>query len=51
MDLPFLGEIPIDLAIRTTSDTGTPITAVQPESMQGRTFMEIAEKVERALSI
>ena len=41
----FLGEIPLHIAIRETSDGGTPITARDPESPQARAFMQLAERV------
>jgi ATP-binding protein involved in chromosome partitioning len=41
----FLGEIPLHIAIRETSDGGTPITARDPGSPQARAFMELAERV------
>ncbi len=41
----FLGEVPIDLAIRETSDEGRPITASQPDSPYARTFRDIAARV------
>ena len=39
----FLGEIPLDLAIRETSDAGTPIVVSQPESVHAKTYRAIAE--------
>ena len=41
----FLGEIPLHIAIRETSDGGTPITARDPESSQARAFMALAERI------
>lgn len=41
----FLGEIPLDVAIRDTSDSGKPITATQPDSKHAEAFREIARKV------
>ncbi len=41
----FLGEIPLDIAIRETSDKGTPITAREPGSPQARAFAQIAERI------
>jgi ATP-binding protein involved in chromosome partitioning len=41
----FLGEIPLHIAIRETSDGGTPITARDPDGPQARAFMELAERV------
>jgi ATP-binding protein involved in chromosome partitioning len=51
MGLPFLGEIPIDLQIRSTSDQGTPIAAAHPNSPQSLVFGEMAEKIEVALRL
>jgi len=42
LGVPFLGEIPLDLDIRTMSDGGTPIVAVKPKSPQAQRFREIA---------
>ena len=42
---PFLGEIPLEMNIRATSDAGTPIVASQPESPHAAHYMAIAEKV------
>jgi ATP-binding protein involved in chromosome partitioning len=42
---PFLGEIPLNTAIRVTSDAGTPIVAVAPDSPEARAFLLIAEQV------
>jgi ATP-binding protein involved in chromosome partitioning len=41
----FLGEIPLDIAIRETSDAGTPITARAPEGPQAKAFAAVAERV------
>jgi ATP-binding protein involved in chromosome partitioning len=41
----FLGEVPLDLAIRETSDDGRPITISDPGSPHARLFREIAAKV------
>src|SRR5271163_2791488 len=41
----FLGEVPLDLAIRETSDEGRPITVSDPGSPHAQLFREIAAKV------
>ena len=41
----FLGEVPLDLAIRETSDEGRPITVSDPGSAHAQLFREIAAKV------
>ena len=41
----FLGEIPIALDIRTTSDEGTPITATLPDGAEARLYRAIARRV------
>jgi ATP-binding protein involved in chromosome partitioning len=42
---PFLGEIPLNTAIRLTSDAGTPIVAAAPDTPEARAFLLIAEQV------
>ena len=36
LGIPFLGEVPLDLAIRTQSDLGKPIVIAQPEAASAR---------------
>ncbi|MBI1272679.1 MAG: P-loop NTPase [Alphaproteobacteria bacterium] len=45
MGCAFLGEIPIDLDIRKTSDDGLPLVVAQPESPQARTYGAIARAI------
>ncbi len=40
-----LGEVPLDIAIRETSDGGAPIAHSAPESAHAKAYLEIAEKV------
>jgi ATP-binding protein involved in chromosome partitioning len=49
LNVPFLGRIPIDPAIRDGSDTGHPIVVVDPNSPQTIAFREIAQKIIAAL--
>jgi len=51
LSIPFLGEVPLDLAIRTQSDIGKPIVIAQPDAPSARTLREIAEKVAAQVSI
>jgi ATP-binding protein involved in chromosome partitioning len=48
MGLPFLGEIPIDLAIREGGDAGTPILASHPQSPQAVVFRRMAQALRDA---
>ncbi len=41
----FLGEVPLDMAIRETSDDGRPITASEPNSPYSQTFRDIAARI------
>jgi ATP-binding protein involved in chromosome partitioning len=41
----FLGEVPLDMAIRETSDDGRPITVSQPDSPYAQTFRAIAARI------
>lgn len=47
----FLGEIPLHMAIRETSDAGTPITAHAPDSPQAKAYREIAATIVRHLQV
>jgi ATP-binding protein involved in chromosome partitioning len=47
---PFLGEIPLDIQIRVTSDDGRPIVATEPESVHAKLYIGIARQVWLALS-
>jgi ATP-binding protein involved in chromosome partitioning len=50
LGVPFLGALPLHMAIRTTSDGGTPIVASQPESAEARAFLDVADRVADGLS-
>ena len=50
MGIRFLGEIPIDLAIREGGDRGLPVVAGQPESPQAQAFFAVARNVAGAVS-
>ncbi len=43
--MPFLGEVPLDMAIRETSDAGLPIVATQPDGPHAKAYRAIAERV------
>ena len=45
----FLGEVPLDIKIRETSDSGHPIVVSDPGSAHAATYRSIAEKVWAAL--
>jgi ATP-binding protein involved in chromosome partitioning len=50
METPFLGEIPLDIQIRETSDAGTPIVVSLPESPHTAAYRAVAEQVWRQLT-
>jgi len=43
--VPFLGEVPLEMVIRATSDAGSPIVASEPEGPHAKHYLAIAEKV------
>ena len=43
--MTFLGEIPLDLEIRETSDGGHPIVVSNPKSPHAAAYLAIAEQV------
>jgi ATP-binding protein involved in chromosome partitioning len=49
LGVAFLGEIPLDIAIRETSDAGTPIVLAQPDSAHAKSYRAIAERVAESL--
>ena len=50
LDAPFLGEIPLTLALRETSDAGTPIAAAAPGGAEAKAFAALATQVWAALA-
>ncbi len=49
LGVPFLGEVPLDIAIRVGSDAGRPVVASDPEGPQAQAFRAIARKVKASL--
>ncbi|MBZ0220746.1 MAG: iron-sulfur cluster carrier protein ApbC [Candidatus Methylomirabilis sp.] len=49
--VPLLGKIPIDIAIREGGDTGMPITHADPNSAHSKAFVEIAQSVAAKVSV
>ena len=49
--IPFLGEIPLHLDIRTHADGGTPIILVQPDSSHAKIYMDIAASLAEKMLI
>ena len=45
LGVSFLGAIPLEIAIRTTSDDGTPLMVSQPESATSQAYLAAAEAV------
>ncbi len=41
----FLGEVPLDLKIRETSDRGTPITVAEPDNPHAQVFRQMAARI------
>ena len=50
LGVPFLGEAPLDIAIRANSDEGRPVVASMPDSPQANAFLEIARRVADTLA-
>ncbi len=45
LGVPFLGEVPLDIAIRETSDSGRPVVATDPDGAHAAIYRQIATKV------
>ncbi|HTY61806.1 MAG TPA: Mrp/NBP35 family ATP-binding protein [Acidobacteriota bacterium] len=50
-DVPFLGEVPIDVSIREGGDSGKPVVVTNPDSPVAQAFAQIAERVAAQVSI
>jgi ATP-binding protein involved in chromosome partitioning len=44
LGVPFLGEVPLTIAIRETSDEGRPVVATDPSSAGAMAFRDIAAR-------
>jgi ATP-binding protein involved in chromosome partitioning len=49
LETPFLGEIPLDAAIREGGDAGRPVVTLDPTSTLSAAFLSLADKVLHAL--
>jgi ATP-binding protein involved in chromosome partitioning len=45
LGVPFLGEVPLEMKIRETSDAGTPVTVSDPDGPHAKIYRDIAAKV------
>lgn len=50
LQVPFCGEIPLDIAVRTHADSGTPIAFAQPDGAQAKKYREIAEQLWKSIA-
>ena len=48
--LPFLGEVPLEMAIRESADAGVPVTLARPDGPHAGAYRAIAAQVKDALS-
>jgi len=50
LGVPFLGEVPLDIAIREKSDSGSPVVATAPDGAHAQYYREIAIRVRDGLA-
>ena len=50
LGIEFLGEVPLDIEIRETSDGGQPIVVSKPDSENAKIFVRIAERIRDQVS-
>ena len=50
-DIELLGEIPISVQVRKSSDSGIPIIISEPESIQSQKYRDIAKKLVRSIKL
>jgi ATP-binding protein involved in chromosome partitioning len=51
LGVPFLGEVPLHMAIRETSDSGRPVVATDPDGPHAKIYREIAARVRDQLKL
>ena len=51
LEVPFLGEIPLDIKIRLGGDTGLPVMITEPDSPLGVAFRRAAENIAARVSV
>ena len=50
LGVPFLGEVPLDIAIREKSDAGSPVVSAAPDNPLAQYYRAIAERVRAGLA-
>jgi ATP-binding protein involved in chromosome partitioning len=50
LGVPFLGEVPLHMAIRETSDAGLPVVATEPDGPHAKIYRDIAAKLREQLA-
>lgn len=50
-EVPFLGEVPLSMDVRVSSDNGTPVVALKPDSPQAVAFTDVAKALAAQVSI
>ena len=50
LGLPFLGEIPLEISIRLTSDEGKPLVYSDPENPASHLYKDMAHKIWQAVT-
>jgi ATP-binding protein involved in chromosome partitioning len=50
LEVPFLGEVPLDMTIRELSDAGRPVVVADPDGPHARIYKDMAQQVWTSLS-
>jgi len=50
LKVPFLGEIPLHMSIRTSSDAGTPVVNSEPDGVHARIYRAIGAEIKKQLA-
>jgi ATP-binding protein involved in chromosome partitioning len=51
LELPYLGEVPLQVSVRELADQGTPVVIADPDSPSARAYERIAEELVKALRL
>ena len=51
LDVPLIAEVPLELGVRTSGDSGEPVVTAAPDSPAGRAFTAMGQEVARLVAV
>ena len=51
LGVPLIAEVPLELGVRTSGDSGEPVVTAAPDSPAGRAFSAMGQEVARLVAV